>query len=398
MGDRLRDDILQRVLSTNKNHIVLEVATGVGKTKIALAKINQLYSSDCKILIVIPRNVLIRNWMDEFKKWGCSDMVNNVTFVTYVSLPKMAGYWDICVFDEAHHLSERCQESLKSFHITNCLFLSATLKREHKWFIQQEWGQDVEFIKVNTKKAIDNDVLPDPKILLIPLELDNTKAECLWYPKKKFRDVHPQRLYHIKYKDRWKYKNYNGPYVIECTQRQYYIQMSSLIEWYKKKSTTVVMRNLWLHECGKRLTLLALWKMGAVLRILAVTQNTRSITFCADIKQSMMLQIPCVNSKVGISNLSKFNEGRINQISCVGMLDEGINPVNCQIGIFNMLNSSLRLQTQRIGRILRHKNPLIIIPYFKDTRDEEIVEGIKEDYQGMIYTLGSINDIRSYLK
>lgn len=74
-----------------------------------------------------------------------------------------------------------------------------------------------------------------------------------------------------------------------------------------------------------------------------------------------------------------------------------MNLINCQIGIFNMLNSSSRLQCQKIGRILRHKKPIIIIPFFKNTRDEEIVNGIKEDYKDMIHTLTNIEQIKNYL-
>lgn len=74
-----------------------------------------------------------------------------------------------------------------------------------------------------------------------------------------------------------------------------------------------------------------------------------------------------------------------------------MNLINCQIGIFNMLNSSSRLQCQKIGRILRHKRPIIIIPFFKNTRDEEIVNGIKEDYKDMIYTLTNVEQIKDYL-
>lgn len=31
------------------------------------------------------------------------------------------------------------------------------------------------------------------------------------------------------------------------------------------------------------------------------------------------------------------------------------------------------MQVQKIGRLLRHKNPYLIVPYFRNTRDEEIV-------------------------
>lgn len=62
------------------------------------------------------------------------------------------------------------------------------------------------------------------------------------------------------------------------------------------------------------------------------------------------------------------------------MLNEGMNLVNCRVGIYANLNSSEIIVKQRLGRILRHKNPIIIIPYYKGTREEELVNKMLEDY------------------
>lgn len=71
-----------------------------------------------------------------------------------------------------------------------------------------------------------------------------------------------------------------------------------------------------------------------------------------------------------------------------------VNLTNCRVGIFCNLNSSEIVVKQRVGRILRHKSPIIIIPYFKDTREEELVEKMIEDYnKELIKTLNNINDL-----
>lgn len=62
------------------------------------------------------------------------------------------------------------------------------------------------------------------------------------------------------------------------------------------------------------------------------------------------------------------------------MVNEGINLTNCRIGIYANLNSSDIIIKQRLGRILRHKHPVIIIPYYKNTREEELVQKMLEDY------------------
>ena len=383
MDNGLRDEVQNKVLNTTKNNIVLEVATGFGKSYIAIRKIAQLHTSTSKILIVVPRNVLIDNWKQEFIKWHYQPLLPLITFTTYVSLPKHTGKWDIVVFDEAHHLSERCQEALEHFEVKHSLFLSATLKREHKEFIREWCKEDVEFINVSTKKAIDNDVLPDPKILLYPIELDNKTSNCIYYPKEAWKKLPPSKIVYYNYKDRWKAKRIKKtPYALKCTQEQYYKELDSLIHWYKNKNYNPVIKNLWLHKCGERLQWLSGLKASLVRKIIIeyTILNYRMVIFCNTIEQSKEFSCPCVNSKVGTKYLDMFNKKQIDILAAVNCLNEGINLVDCQVGIFDSINSSPVMQVQKQGRLLRHKNPILIIPYFVGTREEEIIKKWLEDY------------------
>ena len=382
MENQLRQTISSKLLNSNSNSIVLELSTGMGKTKLALDKINQLYSQDSKILIVIPRNVLIQNWIEEFKKWHYEDMLSNVTFVTYVSLPKMAGSWDIVCFDECHHLSERCRGVINSgFTVKHSLFLSATISKDVRYFINTHFN-NIEWIRISTRKAIENDVLPDPRIVLIPLTLDNKEARHLYSPRK----LKGKKPLIVPYVNRWAYKNYKGDYIIECTQQQYYNELTGIINWYKRKNHIPAMRNQWLHKAGERLKWLSDQKVEAILKLMASIPS-RKIVFCNSIGQSEKLGFPCVNSKVGIDNLTLFNSKKVNAISCVNMLDEGQNLTDCQCGIFMALNSSERMQIQKIGRLLRHQDPVIYMPYFRNTREEEIVSKMLEGYNRQLISI-----------
>lgn len=392
MENNLRDEILQRVLNTKKNNIVLELATSFGKSKIALEKLHQLYLGDYKILVVIPRNVLIQNWKNEFIKWGYADMLDNVAFTTYVSFPKYAGSWDMVIFDEAHHLSERCQEALQSFKVSHSLFLSATLKQEHKDFIRQWCNGNVEFITVSTKKAIDSDVLPDPKIILIPLQLDVRKHDILF---EKNKPKHGEKPLVIPYEQKWNYRSYKGALSYRCNQRQYYNEISGLIEWYKKKNFNPVMKNIWLHKCGVRLQWLSMNKLPFTIKIInkVVAKHQRFVVFCNTIPESKALHVPMVNSQIGSHNLERFNDKEINNICAVNMLNEGINMIDCQVGIFNAINASDIYQIQKGGRLLRHKEPVMIIPYFKNTREEEIVTKWMQNFDKSLITTKTIEEL-----
>jgi hypothetical protein len=48
-----------------------------------------------------------------------------------------------------------------------------------------------------------------------------------------------------------------------------------------------------------------------------------------------------------------------------------------------------------MGRLLRHKNPVLVIPYYKDTREEELVQVMLEDYNPkLVHTINNIEEIR----
>ena len=64
-----------------------------------------------------------------------------------------------------------------------------------------------------------------------------------------------------------------------------------------------------------------------------------------------------------------------------------MNLCNCQVGIYANLNSSDTIVKQRMGRLLRHKNPVIIVPYFKNTREEELVNKMLENYNPKLVTV-----------
>lgn len=71
-----------------------------------------------------------------------------------------------------------------------------------------------------------------------------------------------------------------------------------------------------------------------------------------------------------------------------------VNLTNCRIGIFCNLNSSEIITKQRTGRLLRHKSPIIIIPYYVNTREEELATKMLEEYNpNLIKKVYNINSI-----
>lgn len=320
-----REEARNEILLIKSPNILCELPTSFGKTKVALDLMqirfpNIEHTIDTKVLIVIPRLVLIDNWKDEFKKWGYERYLPYVEFVTYVSLPKKAGSWDMVIFDEVHHLSTRCREALESFTIHSSVMLSATVSRDMKNELKVLFP-DLYVYKVSTKQAIQDEILPDPRVYLIPLTLDNIHLNCEII-KNKSQKVELV----IPYAQRFNYaKVKNRRIVIKCTQRQYYDDVSSMIAWYKRKMFNEIFKNLFLRKSGERLRWLSEQKSSFVKHLLDQLDGQRALTFCNGIPQTEELGKYCINSKNKASeeNLCKFNEGKVNHITACNMLDEG---------------------------------------------------------------------------
>jgi superfamily II DNA or RNA helicase len=82
-------------------------------------------------------------------------------------------------------------------------------------------------------------------------------------------------------------------------------------------------------------------------------------------------------------NLELFSDGRIDQLSCVLQLSEGISIPNLKEGIIMHAYGNERKSSQRIGRLLR-LNPsdtaTCHILCYKGTQDEVWVEKALKDF------------------
>ena len=389
-----RDNVLQEILNLKGVNTLLELPTGFGKSCMALKKIKSLHNDKAghNLLIVVPRNVHKENWEKEVKKWWPKCPLS-ITYTTYVSFPKHKGDWDFVIFDECHHLSERCREALCDFEIGHSVLLSATVSRNLKDEFREVFDDLVSY-KKDLRDVIEDEILPDPRVYLWPLKL-NTQlpTESIWKnPKAK------GRLLECSWAERWNFiKQKSNPVRIYCTEQQYYSDLCSQIDYWKKlymRTHGQIAKNKWLRLCADRLKWLSDKKVKHLHQLLPSLLKYRTLTFCNSIEQTELLGEYCINSKNAnsVQHLEDFNDGRIDHITACSMLNEGMNLTNCQVGIYANLNSSETIIKQRMGRLLRHPNPVIIVPYYKGTREEELVQTMLEDYNPKLVT--TISDIR----
>lgn len=386
-------------LIKRSNRVALQWCTGLGKSKMAIDMANYLadkefeeYEEPLNVLLVVAETAHKSNWKIEFDKWGLK--TDNVVMECYASLKKYRNsYWDLVIFDEAHHLgSDLRMDVLTELHARNIILLSATLPDQVIQAVTEVFGEFVTS-KVTLKQAIEWGILPAPKVYLIPLTLDSTYPNCTiieeWGKKEK------RVTYKCKFHERWEYlKNRNKfPNVtleISCTQQQKYDYLSDQFEYWRSqffRTRQEFIKNKWLQVGSKRKRFLGESKTDAVRLLLHKIRDKRFICFCTSIEQAELLGGKnAIHSKKdnSLDIIDDFNTKKIDNLFAVGMLQEGQNLTDIEAGVIVQLDGQERAFVQKFGRSLRATDPVQFIFYYKDTRDteylENVLEGINEEY------------------
>ena len=381
-----REELYNQGLESAKQNTRLAFlwSTGVGKSKMAIGIANYLSenNSELKVLLVVAETAHKDNWKEEFKKWKLNKKIN-ITIECYASLKNYQNtQWDLIIFDEAHHLgSDLRLEMLRTISAQNIILLSATLQDQLLYALQNIFGQ-FKVSRVTLQDAIQWGILPEPKIYLYALTLDNTRyTETIieeWGKKNKEIPIH------CTYSQRWEYiknrKKYpNIKLIISCTQQQKYDYLTTQFNHYKTlylNTKQINFRNKWMQAGSVRKRFLGECKTVYAEHLINEfrKKNKRFICFCSSIKQAELLgSLNAIHSKKSdsLNTINDFNEKKINSLFAIGMLQEGQNLVDIQAGIIVQLDGQERAFIQKSGRVYRAEDPIQCIFYYKNTRDEE---------------------------
>lgn len=382
-------------LMKQNNRVALQWCTSLGKSKAAIIIMNHLIKTTknpINILLIVAESAHKANWETEFKRWKLQHC--SITIECYASLKKYKDtQWNLIIFDEAHHLgSDLRLDILTTITAKNILLLSATLQDKLIQVLDNIFGKFI-ISKITLQQAIEWNILPTPKIFLIPVFLDNIKKDCIIT--EEWGNEGRKTTYKCDYNDRWEYIRNKNKYPnvkleIYCTQQQKYNYLSEQFEYWKNRFLRTrqdFAKNKWLQAGSKRKRFLGECKTKVAEILLSKIWKKRFICFCSSIEQAEVLGGKnAIHSKKNdsLNIVDSFNNKYIDNIFAVGMLQEGQNLIDIDAGIIVQLDGQERSFIQKFGRSMRAEDPVQYIFYYKNTRDQEylnkVLEGIDEEY------------------
>lgn len=325
----------------------LAISMGVGKTRIAIQHLQRYYDQFIQVLVVVPKHSVAQSWTDELEKMGLQDLSNHITFTTYISLKKREPQdYDIVYLDECHSLKYVHELFLARF-TGRILGLTGTPPKnttsEKGMLVQKYCPIKYTF---TTDDATDSKILNDYKIIIHQLEL--SKLPSL------------------------KKKNKNGGHWWTSEEKDYNYVTSRLAEAQTQKQIQFarIMRMRALMDYTSK---------ESYVKSILKNIDSQCIVFANTQKQADRICKHSYHSGNPKSeeNLELFSDGRINQLSCVLQLSEGVTIPNLKQGIIMHAYGNEKKTAQRIGRLLRlnpSETAVCHILCYKGTQDVKWVE------------------------
>ena len=329
----IRENIQEQALNlaVKNNRCGLGISMGVGKTRIAIQHLQKNYDPFIRVLVVIPKRAVAKVWIDELSKMKLESLASHITFSTYLSINKQTpNDYDIVYLDECHNLLENHEGFLKNYK-GKILGLTGTppLKNSTEKFRMVNKYCPIIY-NFSVDQAADINILNDYQIIVHELEL--SKLQSL------------------------KKKNKAGGhwYTSERKDYEYYTSRVGEAQTPKQKKFSAVMRMKAMMEYQTK---------EVYVKSLLDNINQKCLVFANTQKQADRLCKYSYHSgnKNSEENIKLFSDGRINKMSCVLQLNEGITIPKLKQGIILHAYGNERKTAQRVGRLLR------LSPYEKST-------------------------------
>lgn len=402
--------------NSNRHRGIVNAVTGAGKTRLALAAIEQhLERRNSNAVVIVPTVELLRQWhlqlCENFPNHrigmlggGENDYLNDHDILVavvnsaghyFLGLPD--GHNGLLVGDECHRLaSDHNQLSLEEA-FSSRLGISATHERldgRHESVLIPYFG-DVVY-ELNYKQAIEQDVISRVKVAMIAVEF--TPDEMAQY----------EQLTEEMGVARRKLSSAHG--LSGLTPGEFFIEVSKLASSGDRRSA--IAANMYLRPYRARRNLLAESeaKVNALEILAGAVQDangtiafTESIESTYDIVRafsSKSIAAEVIHSKLKKDERSEifkgFSNGEIQLLSAPNLLDEGIDVPEADLAIIVAGTSQRRQMIQRMGRVMRKKKDgrfaRFAILYVKDTH-EDPKKGAHEEFLNEVLEIAEVSKL-----
>lgn len=345
----------------NEGYGCIELATGCGKTKIAINCIESIrhqflaaYDSIPEILIVVPTEEMRdTDWPAEFDKWETS--MERIKIICYAILNKEdLSKYQMIIYDECHRVTLPNLRKLETIRLnsagrTYILGLTATLPKVN-------YPDDMERVhllrelfpvvyRVTTDEAVNLGLIADFQVFVLKFHLDNKNKNIKAGTKvKPFMNTEAEQYKYL-------------------TKKLQIAAMAAQADPRKEgfKFSAISARAQFLYNLPSKLRLAKL--------CLSKMQGNRILLFAGSIEQANELCGDNVyHSESTREALDKFQRKEINILGAVKALNEGKNLTEPDNGIIVQVDSVDRNLVQRIGRLVRvryenmaHKATIVIL-------------------------------------
>ena len=361
----VQNDALEKIMQHQR--CGLGISMGVGKTRVAINHMIKNYNPLLKVLVVAPKRSIFVSWMDELTKTDTEFLSDHLTFTTYLSINKHnPEAYDIVYLDECHSLLDS-HEAFLSCYKGKIVGLTGTPPKRRgseKFRMVNKYCPIIYEFTVDD--ATDKEILNDYQIIVHELQL--SKLQTLSKTG----------------------KTGNTWYTSEFKDYEYSTNRVADAQTSKAKQFASIMRMRALMDYTTK---------EQYLKGLLKNISQKCIIFANTQKQADRVCNYSFHSGNTQSNdnLELFSDGRIDKLSCVLQLSEGISIPELQQGIIMHAYGNERKSAQRIGRLLRlspDQTATCHILCYNNTVDKKWVTSALSDFdQAKIKFFNPLNPI-----
>lgn len=350
-----REELLKEIIDTSplKPHGRYLLAPRFGKSRIAieLIKINKPKS----ILWVTPLAELAEIQIpEEFEKWKAKRFISKLTTVTWTSLNKMKGHYEMIVLDEEQFATENNLSSLLSSQLTYDYIISMTgteSKHDEKQNLYDKLKLKIIY-EMSINEAVDIGILANYEIKVVEVPMSTEKnIEAGSKDKKFFTSEEKQYEYLDRmFKQSMFQKRKDMPFRMLQRMRAVYNSPA------KQKVAEFLIKNL----------------------------KGRKLFFCSSVKQAEKLSPYYYHNKTDGTHFRDFIDGKIDEITMVNKGGTGATYKAIDHLVLVQADSDKNgLTAQKICRTLLQQGDYqatIWIICLTDTQDEKWLESALERF------------------